>query len=406
MVPLTTPLIATEHGPLSVSRRRLGNLAVFLVVGTAAAAAGYLPWQVPALLIPWIAAVWVAGQLIYRAASPGASQWIETLSYALDAFLLTVVCFYLGGATWIASAFYVLLVITAAASLPMPNAALVAGAAWVGFAWLTLGEAMAWIRLPDFAYTAATDTSPSFAVLTVVIQGTTLVLALLLQQALLGALRRSEARHRAILGAASDMVVVLDREGVIQGASEVFAEQTRFPIRSLVGTAFSEMVDSRHHDLWATQLRASVTGQQASFELAYRSKHGNQGWISGTLVPLPPESGEERVLLIARDVSAEHRSTGAREAELTGEVASARLAKLDAAAREMVREMDVRLRKVLHDVSAAELAIEDGDAQAALRTVARELDEARGKAQELVDRLDALKAVRGRDSSPRKRFSA
>jgi len=111
----------TEYGPASVSRRRLGNLAVFLVVGTIAAAAGYLPWEVPALLVPWIGAVWLAGHFMYRAASPEASQWIETASYCVDALWLTAVCFFLGGATWIASAFYVLLVITAAASLPMAN---------------------------------------------------------------------------------------------------------------------------------------------------------------------------------------------------------------------------------------------------------------------------------------------
>ncbi|MGI8619042.1 MAG: PAS domain-containing protein [Gemmatimonadaceae bacterium] len=313
-MPRTTPLIAPEYGPASVSRRRLGNLAVFLVVGSLAAAIGYLPWEVPALLVPWIGGVWLAGHLMYRASSSGRSQWIETASYCLDALWLTAVCFYLGGADWIASAFYVLLVITAAASLPMAKAGLVAVVAWAGFAWLSLGEAMGTIALPEFGAAPGNGIPIQFAVLTVVVQGTTLALALLLQQALLGALRRSEARHRAILGAASDMVIVLDGEGIIQGASEVFAERTAFPIRSLVGTRFADVVDRQHVDTWTRELETACTGEHAPFEIAYRSTHANQGWIAGTLIPLPPENGEDRVLMIARDVSTEHRSVTARKA--------------------------------------------------------------------------------------------
>lgn len=299
-------MIATEYGPASVGRRRLGNLAVFLLVGSIAAAIGYLPWEVPALLVPWIGAVWLAGHLMWRAASPAVSQWLETASYCLDALWLTAVCFFLGGADWIASAFYVLLVITAAASLPMSKAVFVAIVAWLGFSWLSLGEAGGALRLPAFGADAV-NSSTSFAAFTVVIQGTTLALALLLQQSLLGALRKSEARHRAILSAASDMVMVLDQDGVIQGASQVFAERTAFPVRSLVGSSFSDIVDARYRDRWTRELRTATIGEQATFHVAYRSAHANQGWISGTLVPLPPENGETRVLMIARDVSAEPR---------------------------------------------------------------------------------------------------
>ena len=298
-------LLGTEFGPIAVSRRRLGNLAVFLAVGTVTAAIGFIPWQVPALLVPWVLGVWVATVAIARTSSRRTEQWIETVSYCLDAVWLTGICYYLGGAGWMAGAFYVLLVITAAASLPMTNAALVAAMSWIGFAALALGQATGALTLPEFAPAIGEPQALRFAVFTVVIQGTTLVLALLLQQALLGALQKSEARHRAILNAASDMVVVLDGGGTIKGASEVFAERTAFPIKDLVGSCFSDVVDAQHVDSWTRSLRAARDGQHAPFEIAYRSAHANQGWIAGTLVPLPPEKGEARVLMIARDVSAE-----------------------------------------------------------------------------------------------------
>lgn len=305
----STQLLGTEYGPTSVSRRRLGNLAVFFVVGTITAAIGYIPWQVPALLVPWMLGVWLATRAISRVRSRRTEQWVETISYCLDALWLTGVCYYVGGADWIAGAFYVLLVITAAASLPMANAAVVAAMAWLGFAGLALGRASGVLVLPQFGPIPVEAQPISFAALTVVVQGTTLVLAVLLQQALLGALQKSEARHRAILNAAADMVVVLDGGGTIRGASEVFAERTAFPIRDLVGSCFSDIVDGQHVQVWTRALKDACAGQHAPFEIAYRSTYANQGWIAGTLVPLPPENGEGRVLMIARDVSAE-RATG------------------------------------------------------------------------------------------------
>ena len=105
--------------------------------------------------------------------------------------------------------------------------------------------------------------------------------------------------------------------------------------------------------------------------------------------------------MIARDVSAEHRSTSTREAALASEVATARLASLDAAIREVVRDLDGRLRKALSEVSTARPRIEDVKTQASLRVVTDELDEARDKAHELIERLDMFKSRPTPDSRRR-----
>jgi PAS domain S-box-containing protein len=383
---------ADYPSPSAMSRRRIWNLSVFLVVAAAAAALGYVRWEVPALLVPWIAGVWVAGRASAATSSIQRAEWIETLSYCFNAALLTTATFYLGGARWLASAFYVLLVMIAAASLPPGKALLVAVVAWLGFAAMSVGQAVGVFVPHAFASASPARLSLVFAVLSTIVVGIVLGVALHLQESLMGALRRSEARHKAILSAASDMVVVLDREGRIQRASEVFAERTAFPIRELVGTRFGDIVDQPHRDSWSRELDLACTGERVAFQLAYRSTYANQGWIAGTLVPLPPEDGDERVLMIARDVSAEHRSAGSREAELVSEVASARLASLDVAIREVVHDLDLRLRKVLNEVGAARSRIEDGKAQATLRAVTEEVDEARDEAHELIERLDMFKA--------------
>lgn len=386
-------IFAPEYASVTgMTRRRIWTLAVFLVVAAIAAALGYVRWEVPALLVPWIGGVWVASRAEAAASTVQRAEWVQTVSYCFNAVLLTVATYYLGGARWLASAFFVLLVMTAAASLPTVKAGLVAVVAWLGFATIAFGHAAGTLVPPAFVSASSRETSISFAVLSTIVVGILLGLTLHLQESLLGALRRSEARHRAILNAASDMVVVLDRAGRIQRSSEVFAERTTFPIRELVGTRFGDVVDSKHRDDWTRELDAACTGEQVAFRLAYRSTYANQGWLAGTLVPLPPEGGEERVLMIARDVSAEHRSMNTREAALASEVASARLASLDAAIREVVRDLDLRLRKVLGELSSARTRTDDGKTQATLRVVTDELDEARDKAHELIERLDMFKA--------------
>lgn len=386
-------VLAPEYASVTaMTRRRIWTLSVFLVVATVAAALGHVRWEVPALLVPWIGGVWVASRAGAAASTIQRAEWVQTVSYCFNAGLLTVATYYLGGARWLAGAFYVLLVMIAAASLPTLKAGLVAVVAWLGFATISFGHATGVLVPPAFLSASSARISLSFAVLSTIVVGILLGLTLHLQESLLGALRRSEARHRAILNAASDMVVVLDRTGRIQRSSEVFAERTTFPIRELVGTRFSDVVDSGHREDWTRELDAACTGEQVAFTLAYRSTYANQGWLAGTLVPLPPEGGEERVLMIARDVSAEHRSATTRDAALASEVASARLASLDAAIREVVRDLDLRLRKVLSEVSAARPHLEDGKMQARLRLMTDELHEARDKAHELVERLDMFKA--------------
>ena len=406
-VPRRDPSILAPEYPsmAAMTRRRIWTLTVFLVVAAIAAALGYVRWEVPALLLPWIGGVWVASRAGAAASTIQRAEWVQTVSYCFNAVLLTVATYYLGGARWLASAFFVLLVMTAAASLPTLKAGLVAVMAWLGFAVISFGHAFGTLLPPAFVSASSSRVPMSFAVLSTIVVGILLGLTLHLQESLLGALRRSEARHRAILNAASDMVVVLDRAGRIQRSSEVFAERTTFPIRELVGTRFGDVVDGNHRDDWTRELEAACTGEQVAFTLAYRSTYANQGWLAGTLVPLPPEGGEQRVLMIARDVSAEHRSIITRESALASEVASVRLASLDAAIREVVRDLDLRLRKVLSEVSAARPRIEDGKTQATLRVVTDELDEARDKAHELIERLDMFKA-RSSPASKRRASSA
>src|SRR5688500_13555866 len=66
----------------AMSRRRIRMLSVFLAVAAVASALGYVRWQVPALLVPWIAGVWISARAI-AASPPQRTEWVETLSFCL-----------------------------------------------------------------------------------------------------------------------------------------------------------------------------------------------------------------------------------------------------------------------------------------------------------------------------------
>src|SRR5687768_9429660 len=88
-------VLGSEYpSPAAMSRRRIGNIAVFLVVATIASAMGYVRWEVPVLLVPWGAGVWVAMRASAGASSPRLAEWIETASYCLNAVLLTFATYY------------------------------------------------------------------------------------------------------------------------------------------------------------------------------------------------------------------------------------------------------------------------------------------------------------------------
>jgi PAS domain S-box-containing protein len=391
----TGPLISpvTDLPLASMRRRRLLNVSVFLVVGAVAAALGYVPWEVPFIVLAWVGSIWVAMRASERVAADRALN-IETASYCFNATLLTFACYYLGGATWIAGTFYTLLVIVAGASLPRWRALLVAVVALAGFAFLALAPVIGMIELPPFGAAGQSATDLPYAILTVVVQGVALVLAVLLQQSLVGALRDALLGSRMLIEAATDLIAVVDRQGLIHRANPAFQAHTA--VHSLYGTRLSDIATEDHQGYMELKLAQASNGTRVAFELSYRGTAGRLGWLGGTLVPLPAEGSAPRVLLIARDVTLEHEATAENVVALARLAAGLRTKTLAHAITDVMHELEVSL----DDLRGHAIALR-GESQ--LQANAAKADNIATEAERLrevaLDTLEWLNATRERQAS-------
>jgi PAS domain S-box-containing protein len=337
--PLISP--ATNLPFVVTSRRRLLILASFLVVGSGMALFRLVPWEVPALLVVWGATVWIATRIMLRSPTSAAAQRIETISFLVDALLLTGVCFYLGGGTWLAATFYVFLVMVASSALPLGGSILVAIASCLAFGFLILGNALNWINPLPFGPEPDLSGNVTHAWVTFIITAVTIALAVLVQQALVGTLRRSEAEQRLLVEASTDLIITLDSTGTILSANETAATQLGLPAAELANTAFVDLVSPKYQDRWSRQLMLVKSGQRPRFELAYMRSDGSERWLAGTLVGLDDDpDGGARLLAIARDITEEKHVTADQELRRTQLAESIRLDSLQRWVREMTREVE------------------------------------------------------------------
>lgn len=332
---------ATRLPFVVTSRRRLLILAAFFVVGLVMSLLRLMPWEVPALLVMWGAAVWIGTGIMLRAPSTAAAQRIETISFLLDAVLLTGVCFYLGGGTWLAATFYVFLVMVASSALPLAGSVLVAAAAWLAFGFLIIGTALGWVQPFPFGPQPDLRGDVTYAWITFIVTGVTIALAVLVQQALVGTLRRSEAEQRLLVEASTDLIITLDAAGTILSANETAATRLGVSVTELPKRAFIDLVSPKHQDRWTRQLMLAMSGQRPRFELVYVHSTGSERWIAGTLLRLSDDpDGGKRLLAIARDVTEEKHMTADQDLRRTQIAESLRLDSLQRWVREMTREVE------------------------------------------------------------------
>ena len=126
------------------------------------------------------------------------------------------------------------------------------------------------------------------------------------------ALRRAEARSRALIGAMQDVILVLDRHGVCvdvaAGASNVLV---RAP-EELVGRRLDDVFSHDQAESFVATIREALVTRaavEAKYEMEIR---GERYWFEATVSPLP----DDRVVWVARDVTARLRAEHAlRESE-------------------------------------------------------------------------------------------
>jgi len=238
-------------------------------------------------------------------------------------------------------------VMVASSALPLGASILVAAAACVAFGFLVLGSALDWIHPLPFGPEPDLSGNITHAWVTFIITAVTIALAVLVQQAMVGTLRRSEAEQRLLVEASTDLIITLDSTGTILSANETAATQLGVSAAELANTAFADLLSPKHQDRWSRQLMLVEAGERRRFELAYVRKDGSERWLSGTLVRLDDDvDGGARLLAIARDVTEEKHLSADQDLRRTQLAESMRLDSLQRWVREMTREVEESLAAI------------------------------------------------------------
>jgi len=303
-------------------RRRAFIIASFLAVITALAALNLFPWQPSAILVVWLGMIKATERLLSRQTSERSVVRVATLAFSADTLFVSACAFFLGGAMWIATAFYLFLVMVAASMLPLRNTLQVAGCAIAGFAFLVLAEVSGEITRPPFFGIPDYAGNYQLGLTTLVVAATTMGLALIFQQTLVTAIRRSEQSHRLVLEAASDMIATLDQSGRILRVNDAVREQTGYAREHLLGVNLTMLATPSFRADLDRQIELVRLGSRIPIEGSYVHAGGSERWLSGTLTPIPDSGSGAGMLLIARDVTRDKAAERERE-RLRNELAQA-----------------------------------------------------------------------------------
>ncbi|MGI9141244.1 MAG: hybrid sensor histidine kinase/response regulator [Gemmatimonadaceae bacterium] len=304
------------------NRRRAFIIASFLALTTVLAALNLFPWQPPAILLVWLGVIKATERLLSRQTSERSMLRVATLAFCADTLFVSACAFFLGGAMWMATAFYLFLVMVAASMLPLRNALRVAGCAIAGFAFLVLGEVSGEISRPPFFGIPDYAGNYQLGLTTLVVAATTMGLALMVQQSLVAAIRRSEQSHSLVLEAASDMIATLDQSGRILRVNDAVREQTGYAREHLLGANLTMLATPSFSATLERQIEFVRLGSRIPIEGSYVHAGGSERWLSGTLTPIPDGDSGAGMLLIARDVTRDKAAERERE-RLRNELAQA-----------------------------------------------------------------------------------
>jgi diguanylate cyclase (GGDEF)-like protein/PAS domain S-box-containing protein len=121
-------------------------------------------------------------------------------------------------------------------------------------------------------------------------------------------LRVSEERFRALVAESSDVILVLNAEGIITYASPAFARLLGYPEGSMIGTSGFELIHPDDVEAAMNAFIAAFTGENAPHGLQYRVRHqdGSWRWTESHTTNHLETPGVNGYIVNARDITARH----------------------------------------------------------------------------------------------------
>jgi signal transduction histidine kinase/ActR/RegA family two-component response regulator len=315
--------LAVARAELAASRRRV-LIAIFTVVTAVFHIAGLRasPW-VYAVLAVWTALTFVSGLVLRRARSANEADLVQAISYYIDATIVTVACAMIGGGWWIAVTVFAFGVTFAFATLPRRRAQYAAVYALCCFNVLIAAETMGIVVPVGFAGLPPLRENYAIA-FAVALFGTTMIVTFgMVQITFVRVMRRARERYELLLQTAPDMILSVDRDGVIVSANEaarLFAMRTDSGLpdssrerkkrtsagSGLVGRQVALLAYPDDRESLAMDVYAAGDGQSRQRELRLTTT-GDPGWYLVSCNPIREEERITGVLVVAREITARKR---------------------------------------------------------------------------------------------------
>jgi len=311
--------LAVARAELAASRRRL-LIAIFTVITAVFHVAGLRssPW-VYGVLASWMALTFLAALLLRRARTGSDADRVQAISYYIDATVVTLACAMISAGWWIAVTLVAFGVTFAFATLPRRRAQYAALYALCCFNLLIVGEALGIIRPVGFAGLPPLRENYAIA-FAAALFGTTMIVTFgMVQVAFVRVMRRARERYELLLQTAPDMILSVDREGLVGSANEaarLFAlrgeaigvgSAAGSPASALIGMQVALLAHPEDRGLFAEDVNAAADGESRQRELRLASI-GEPGWYLVSCNPIREEERITGVLVVAREITARKRS--------------------------------------------------------------------------------------------------
>jgi two-component system CheB/CheR fusion protein len=115
------------------------------------------------------------------------------------------------------------------------------------------------------------------------------------------ALRKGEAKYRSLVQNSPDLIVIVDREGIIQFINR---ELAKLNVEDMIGKSVYDYIITEHHDQHR-KLIAQVfqTGQTSRIETRGIYSHETVSWYEHRIAPIKDDHQIDYVMLIASDIT-------------------------------------------------------------------------------------------------------
>jgi len=288
---------------VTLSRVRLGCLAVFLVISVAASAADLGLPPLASAIVGLSLALSLLQHRVYTSLRP--PRQLDALVFASlcwDALSMAVLVGCTGGSWWCGTVFYAILAVATTLVLPRRRIAFVAVLSAISLSSVLALQVTGVLPSSEFLGAPSMRGAWAASVLTVLTVALTATAIGWTQHNVTTMLRQRALRYRALLDAASDLFVVMTHTGTVANVNRATLAFAHCERDEMVRDGIGRLLVPDDVAFFQNRVTRALSGETQSMMLRARAFHGVR-WLSCTLSPMVPGLRTSNLLAVCRDVT-------------------------------------------------------------------------------------------------------